>query len=77
MPRNDKRKRLPYAVNGLLDEGLMANADSLHALEPLIEGRKLDQLDQQVRITRVVNNIYKNDRALREIKSIQQQGKDE
>lgn len=75
MPRNDKRKRLPYAVNGLLDEGLMANAEALRALVPILE-RELDRQEHDRRIGRAVHEIHKNDKALREIKSIQQEGRD-
>jgi hypothetical protein len=67
-----KRRRLPYAANGLLDEARMANADALQALGPLIEGKKLDALDQAMRITRVVHAIHTNDRVLREIETIQE-----
>lgn len=45
-----------------------------HLLEPFIEGRRLDPLDQSQRITRVVHEIHSNDRALREIQLIQHSG---
>jgi hypothetical protein len=67
-----KRKRLPYAATGLLDEALMANAEALRALAPLLEGTRMDALDLAVRIGRAVHAIHTNDRAIREIAAIQE-----
>jgi len=67
------RSRITWlAVNGLLDEARMANAEALRALGPLIEGKKLDALDLAVRIGRAVHAIHTNDRVLTEIERVQE-----
>ncbi len=76
MPAKERRKKMPYAIGGLLDEAICANSSALHALEPLLEDKKIDPADQNRRIGRAVHEIHVNDRALHEIKSIQQEGKE-
>ena len=66
-----RRKPLPYASVELIDKALMANADAVRALLPLVRGTILDPAEKMGKLGEVIHQIHESTSYLKEAKAIQ------